>query len=107
MYSAPSLTSAGLLLGLSLFLGPAFEDFFARVDGKRPSGIRPPGDARSADGLIALKGRRGEVAILFGRRAPQDFFFAQHILVFGKQSRPQQRSKTSFKAQLQYAVCMT
>ena len=36
MYSAPSLTSAGLLLGLSLFLGLAFEDFFARVDGKRP-----------------------------------------------------------------------
>ena len=40
MISAPSLTSVGLLLGLSLFLGLAFEDFFARADTKRPGGIR-------------------------------------------------------------------
>jgi uncharacterized membrane protein (DUF4010 family) len=40
MISAPSLTSVGLLLGLSLFLGLAFEDFFARTDTKRPGGIR-------------------------------------------------------------------
>ncbi len=40
MISAPSLTSAGLLLGLSFFLGLAFEDFFARSDTKRPGGIR-------------------------------------------------------------------
>ena len=40
MISAPSLTSVGLLLGLSLFLGLAFEDFFARSDTKRPGGIR-------------------------------------------------------------------
>ena len=40
MISAPSLTNVGLLLGLSLFLGLAFEDFFARSDTKRPGGIR-------------------------------------------------------------------
>ena len=40
MISAPSVTSVGLLLGLSLFLGLAFEDFFARTDTKRPGGIR-------------------------------------------------------------------
>jgi uncharacterized membrane protein (DUF4010 family) len=40
MISAPSLTGLGLLLGLSLFLGLAFEDFFARSEGKRPGGIR-------------------------------------------------------------------
>jgi uncharacterized membrane protein (DUF4010 family) len=40
MISAPSLTSVGLLLGLSLFLGFAFEDFFARSNTTRPGGIR-------------------------------------------------------------------
>jgi uncharacterized membrane protein (DUF4010 family) len=40
MISPPSLTSLALLLGLSLFLGLAFEDFFARTDTKRPGGIR-------------------------------------------------------------------
>ncbi len=40
MISAPSLTSVALLLGLSLFLGLAFEEFFARTDTKRPGGIR-------------------------------------------------------------------
>jgi uncharacterized membrane protein (DUF4010 family) len=40
MISAPSLTSLALLLGLSLFLGLAFEDFFARTDTKRPGGVR-------------------------------------------------------------------
>src|ERR1700683_3787672 len=38
--SPPSLTGVALLLGLSLFLGLAFEDFFARGDLKRPGGIR-------------------------------------------------------------------
>ncbi len=40
MLQAPSLTSLALLLGLSLFLGLAFEDFFGRTDTKRPGGIR-------------------------------------------------------------------
>jgi uncharacterized membrane protein (DUF4010 family) len=38
--SPPSLTGVALLLGLSLFLGLAFEDFFARGDLRRPGGIR-------------------------------------------------------------------
>jgi uncharacterized membrane protein (DUF4010 family) len=40
MLQAPSLDSAALLLGLSFFLGLAFEDFFNRGDIKRPGGIR-------------------------------------------------------------------
>ena len=38
--SPPSLTGVALLLGLSLFLGLAFEDFFAHPDQRRPGGIR-------------------------------------------------------------------
>jgi hypothetical protein len=40
MMSAPSPTSVGLLLGLSFFLGLAFEDFFAHTGSRRPGGIR-------------------------------------------------------------------
>jgi uncharacterized membrane protein (DUF4010 family) len=38
--SPPPLTGVALLLGLSLFLGLAFEDFFATDEPKRPGGIR-------------------------------------------------------------------
>ena len=38
--SPPSLTGVALLLGLSLFLGLAFEDFLATDEPKRPGGIR-------------------------------------------------------------------
>jgi len=40
MISAPSPTSVALLLGLSFFLGLAFEDFFARSAQRRPGGVR-------------------------------------------------------------------
>jgi uncharacterized membrane protein (DUF4010 family) len=40
MLQAPSLESAALLLGLSFFLGLAFEDFFNRGNTRRPGGIR-------------------------------------------------------------------
>jgi uncharacterized membrane protein (DUF4010 family) len=40
MILAPSVTSVALLLGLSLFLGLAFEDFFAHSDTRRPGGVR-------------------------------------------------------------------
>jgi uncharacterized membrane protein (DUF4010 family) len=40
MDSAPSPTSLALLLGLSFFLGLAFEDFFYHATQKRPGGIR-------------------------------------------------------------------
>ena len=40
MLQAPSLDSAALLLGLSFFLGLAFEDFFNRGAIRRPGGIR-------------------------------------------------------------------
>ncbi|MGA8612662.1 MAG: DUF4010 domain-containing protein [Xanthobacteraceae bacterium] len=40
MIQVPSLDSFALLLGLSFFLGLAFEDFFNRGNTKRPGGIR-------------------------------------------------------------------
>jgi len=40
MITAPAPISVGLLLGLSFFLGLAFEDFFARTHIRRPGGIR-------------------------------------------------------------------
>lgn len=40
MLTAPSPASIALLLGLSFFLGLAFEDFFAQSTRRRPGGIR-------------------------------------------------------------------
>jgi uncharacterized membrane protein (DUF4010 family) len=40
MITAPSPVSVTLLLGLSFFLGLAFEEFFAHTDERRPGGIR-------------------------------------------------------------------
>jgi uncharacterized membrane protein (DUF4010 family) len=40
MPAAPEPVSVALLLGLSFFLGFAYEDFFAHTDKKRPGGIR-------------------------------------------------------------------
>ena len=40
MISAPSPASFALLLGLSFFLGLAYEDFFSRDNSRRPGGIR-------------------------------------------------------------------
>jgi len=40
MITAPSPTGVALLLGLSFFLGLAFEEFFAHTDERRPGGIR-------------------------------------------------------------------
>ncbi len=54
MISAPSVTSVALLLGLSLFLGLAFEDFFARTDTKRPGGIRTFPLLAAAGGVLYL-----------------------------------------------------
>ena len=54
MISAPSVTSVALLLGLSLFLGLAFEDFFARTDTKRPGGIRTFPMLALAGGVLFL-----------------------------------------------------
>ncbi len=54
MISAPSVTSVALLLGLSLFLGLAFEEFFARTDTKRPGGIRTFPMLAAAGGVLYL-----------------------------------------------------
>src|SRR5271166_4340180 len=54
MMSEPSLTGAALLLGLSLFLGLAFEDFFANSKIKRPGGIRTFPLLAAAGGVLYL-----------------------------------------------------
>jgi uncharacterized membrane protein (DUF4010 family) len=54
MISAPSLTGVALLLGLSLFLGLAFEDFFGRTNTKRPGGIRTFPMLAFAGGVLYL-----------------------------------------------------
>ncbi len=40
MTSAPPIVSLLLLLGLGFFFGVAFEEFYARLDQKRPGGVR-------------------------------------------------------------------
>src|ERR1700687_3079002 len=54
MISAPSPTSVALLLGLSFFLGLAFEDFFSRFTQKPPGGIRTFPMLALAGGLLYL-----------------------------------------------------
>src|SRR5580698_6625945 len=54
MLTAPSPTSVALLLGLSFFLGLAFEDFFAPVTQRRPGGIRTFPMLALAGGLLYL-----------------------------------------------------
>jgi uncharacterized membrane protein (DUF4010 family) len=54
MNSAPSVTGVALLIGLSLFLGLAFEDFFVRSGGQRPGGIRTFPMLALAGGVLYL-----------------------------------------------------
>jgi uncharacterized membrane protein (DUF4010 family) len=54
MISPPSPISFALLLGLSFFLGLAFEDFFAHSSPKRPGGIRTFPMLALAGGLLYL-----------------------------------------------------
>src|SRR5580700_7565004 len=54
MLTTPSPTSVALLLGLSFFLGFAFEDFFARVTERRPGGIRTFPLLALAGGMLYL-----------------------------------------------------
>ena len=54
MITAPAPVSVALLLGLSFFLGLAFEDFFARTDTQRPGGIRTFPMLALAGGVLYL-----------------------------------------------------
>jgi uncharacterized membrane protein (DUF4010 family) len=54
MFTAPSPTSIALLLGLSFFLGLAFEDFFAYSPQRRPGGIRTFPMLALAGGVLYL-----------------------------------------------------
>ena len=54
MTAAPSAFNFGLLIGLSFFLGLAFEDFFAHTGGRRPGGVRTFPLLALAGGLLYL-----------------------------------------------------
>src|SRR6202044_1373359 len=54
MLTAPSPTSVALLLGLSFFLGLAFEDFFAGAAQQRPGGVRTFPMLPLAGGMLYL-----------------------------------------------------
>lgn len=54
MITAPSPTGIALLLGLSFFLGLAFEDYFAHTDERRPGGIRTFPMLALAGGVLYL-----------------------------------------------------
>ena len=54
MLTAPSPASIALLLGLSFFLGLAFEDFFAQSTQRRPGGIRTFPMLALAGGVLYL-----------------------------------------------------
>lgn len=54
MITAPTPTSVALLLGLSFFLGLAFEDFFAHSEQRRPGGIRTFPMLAIAGGVLYL-----------------------------------------------------
>jgi len=54
MIVTPSAADLGLLLGLSFFLGLAFEDVFARVGTSRPGGIRTFPMLALAGGMLYL-----------------------------------------------------
>jgi uncharacterized membrane protein (DUF4010 family) len=54
MITAPSPTHVALLLGLSFFLGLAFEEFFAHTDERRPGGIRTFPMLALAGGVLYL-----------------------------------------------------
>jgi uncharacterized membrane protein (DUF4010 family) len=54
MITAPAPISFGLLLGLSFFLGLAFEDFFARSNIRHPGGIRTFPMLALAGGVLYL-----------------------------------------------------
>lgn len=54
MIKAPSPANIALLLGLSFFLGLAFEDFFGRINTQRPGGIRTFPILALAGGILYL-----------------------------------------------------
>ncbi len=57
MIATPPLANFALLLGLSFFLGLAFEDFFSRAKTRRPGGIRTFPMLSVAGGILYLLDR--------------------------------------------------
>src|SRR5271166_477099 len=91
MNDAPSAVSFAFLLGLSFFLGLAFEDFFAEAPGKRPGGIRTFPLLALAGGTLYLLDRIHLVALtggLLGLGAWLTVFYSDQIRGRGEQAEP-------------------
>jgi len=91
MNVAPSAVSSGLLLGLSFFLGLAFEDFFAEAPGRRPGGIRTFPLLALAGGMLYLFDPVHLVPLTGGLLvlgAWLAIFYAQHIRERDEQGEP-------------------
>src|ERR1700682_5800981 len=91
MNAVPSAASFGLLLGLSFFLGLAFEDFFAQVATKRPGGIRTFPLLALAGGMLYLFDPVRLVPFTGGRLALGTWlaiFYAVHIRKRDGQDEP-------------------
>jgi uncharacterized membrane protein (DUF4010 family) len=89
--AAPSVTDLGLLLGLSFFLGLAFEDVFAHAGTTRPGGIRTFPMLALAGGMLYLLDPTRLVAftgglVLLG--AWLLVFYREHIRERDEQGQP-------------------
>jgi uncharacterized membrane protein (DUF4010 family) len=88
---APSFESLGLLLGLSFFLGLAFEDFFGQAEAKRPGGVRTFPLLALAGGMLYLFDPvhlipyTGGLLVLGGWLA---VFYREHIRTRDEQGEP-------------------
>jgi uncharacterized membrane protein (DUF4010 family) len=91
MSVAPSFESFGLLLGLSFFLGLAFEDFFAHAETRRPGGVRTFPLLALAGGMLYLFDPAhlipytGGLVVLGGWLA---VFYREHIRECDEQGEP-------------------
>jgi uncharacterized membrane protein (DUF4010 family) len=91
MNATPSIVNFGLLLGLSFFLGLAFEDVFAQPGARRPGGIRTFPMLALAGGLLFLFDPAHLVPFTGGLLvlgAWLAIFYSQHINERDEQEEP-------------------
>ena len=91
MISTPTLTGVALLLGLSLFLGLAFEDFFANSKIKRPGGIRTFPLLAAAGGVLYVFDRTYFIPFTAGLVVLGFWlaiFYRQHISEHDEEGEP-------------------
>jgi uncharacterized membrane protein (DUF4010 family) len=91
MGTSPSVVNLSLLLGLSFFLGLAFEEFFAHAGTKRPGGIRTFPMLALAGGMLYLFDPLHCVPFTAGLVLLGiwlSLFYREHIREHGEQGQP-------------------